>query len=34
MTQGVELLDALPVAIYMTDAEGRITYFNDAAAKL
>ena len=29
-----ELLDALPVAVYMTDAEGRITYFNGAAAEL
>ena len=31
---GTELLDALPVAVYMTDAEGRITYFNEAAAEL
>src|ERR1044071_3891907 len=29
-----ELLDALPVAIYTTDAEGRITYYNEAAASL
>lgn len=29
-----ELLEALPVAIYVTDAEGRLTYFNSAAAKL
>ena len=29
-----EILDALPVAIYMTDAAGRLTYFNPAAAKL
>jgi PAS domain S-box-containing protein len=29
-----ELLDALPAAVYTTDAEGRITYFNDAAAEL
>ncbi|HEX4635191.1 MAG TPA: PAS domain S-box protein [Rhizomicrobium sp.] len=28
------LVEALPVAIYATDAEGRITYFNEAAAKL
>jgi two-component system, chemotaxis family, CheB/CheR fusion protein len=28
------LLDVLPAAIYVTDAEGRITYFNDAAAEL
>jgi PAS domain S-box-containing protein len=31
---GLELLDALPVAVYMTDAKGNITYFNDAAAEL
>lgn len=29
-----EMVDALPVAIYMTDAEGRLTYFNPAAEKL
>jgi PAS domain S-box-containing protein len=29
-----EILDALPVAIYITDAEGRLTYFNPAAEKL
>jgi PAS domain S-box-containing protein len=29
-----ELLDALPGAVYTTDAEGRITYYNDAAADL
>lgn len=29
-----ELLDALPAAIYTTDAAGRITYFNDAAAEM
>jgi PAS domain S-box-containing protein len=28
------LLDALPVAIYTTDAEGRITYYNESAAEL
>jgi len=28
------LLDALPVAVYTTDAEGRITYYNQAAAEL
>jgi PAS domain S-box-containing protein len=28
------ILDALPAAIYMTDATGRITYFNRAAAEL
>ena len=34
MTPGSELLEALPVAVYTTDAEGRITFFNQAAAKL
>jgi PAS domain-containing protein len=29
-----ELLDALPVAVYTTDAAGRITYYNEAAADL
>jgi len=29
-----ELLDALPAAVYTTDANGRITYYNDAAAAL
>jgi PAS domain S-box-containing protein len=29
-----ELLDALPAAVYTTDAAGRITYYNDAAAEL
>jgi PAS domain-containing protein len=28
------LLQALPVAIYTTDAKGRITFFNDTAAEL
>lgn len=28
------LLDAMPTAIYATDATGRITYYNDAAVKL
>src|ERR1043166_4599400 len=31
---GTELLQALPVAVYTTDAEGRITFYNDAAAAL
>ena len=31
---GTELLDALPVAVYTTDAEGRITYYNEAAVEL
>ncbi|HEY7387949.1 MAG TPA: PAS domain S-box protein [Bryobacteraceae bacterium] len=29
-----DLIDALPVAIYTTDAEGRITHFNRAAVEL
>src|SRR5262249_47220437 len=29
-----EAIEALPAAIYMTDAEGRITYYNAAAAAL
>jgi PAS domain S-box-containing protein len=29
-----ELLAALPVAVYTTDADGRITFYNDAAADL
>ncbi len=29
-----EVLKLLPVAIYLTDAEGRITFYNDAAADL
>jgi PAS domain S-box-containing protein len=29
-----DLLEALPEAIYTTDAEGRITYYNQAAAEL
>jgi PAS domain S-box-containing protein len=29
-----ELIAAIPAAIYTTDAEGRITYFNEAAVKL
>ncbi len=28
------LLQALPIAVYMTDADGRITFFNEAAAAL
>ncbi|WP_187775591.1 sensor histidine kinase [Luteimonas suaedae] len=31
-TREHELLDALPVALYTTDAEGRVTFFNRAAA--
>ena len=29
-----DLLGALPAAVYTTDADGRITYYNDAAAEL
>ena len=28
------VLDALPAAVYVTDAAGRITYYNEAAAAL
>jgi len=31
---GTDLLEALPVAVYVTDAQGRITFFNEAAANL
>ncbi len=31
---GTALLEALPVALYMTDTEGHITFFNEAAAAL
>src|SRR5246127_2774211 len=34
MIRGTELLEALPVAVYTTDAEGRITFYNRAAAEL
>jgi PAS domain S-box-containing protein len=30
----MEVLQALPVAVYVTDADGRITFFNEAAAAL
>jgi PAS domain S-box-containing protein len=29
-----EILDALPVALYTTDAEGRITYYNEASVEM
>ena len=32
--QSYELLQALPAAIYVTDAAGRITFYNEAAAEL
>ena len=34
MTPGPEILEALPIAVYITDAEGRITFYNQAAADL
>ena len=34
MIIGTALLEALPVAVYTTDPEGRITFYNDAAAEL
>lgn len=34
MTNRENLLGALPAAVYTTDAHGRITYFNEAAAEL
>ncbi len=34
MSTGTDLLQALPVAVYTTDAEGRITFYNEAAAEL
>lgn len=34
MITGTELLEALPVAVYTTDADGRITFYNEAAADL
>ena len=34
MTMETQLLEALPLAVYTTDAEGRITFYNRAAAEL
>src|SRR5215470_20092071 len=34
MIARTELLEALPVAVYTTDAQGRITFYNRAAAAL
>ena len=31
---GAELLEALPMAVYTTDCEGRITFYNEAAVAL
>ncbi len=28
-----EVLEALPVAVYLTDTEGRLTFYNEAAAE-
>ncbi len=33
MISHTRVLEALPVAVYVTDAEGRITFYNEAAAK-
>ena len=33
-TSETSLLSALPVAVYTTDADGRLTWFNEAAARL
>ena len=34
MLREAEILRNLPIAVYATDAEGRITFYNDAAAEL
>ena len=34
VADSISLLAALPAAVYTTDAEGRITYFNEAAAEM
>ena len=34
LTQSRDVLEALPAAVYTTDAEGRITFYNAAAVKL
>ena len=34
MIPGTDLLEALPVAVYTTDAAGRITFYNRAAAEM
>jgi len=34
VSSSVEVLAALPVAIYITDAAGRITFYNEAAVAL
>ncbi len=33
ITDATAVLEALPVALYLTDADGRLTYYNDAAAE-
>lgn len=34
MITGIEVLQALPVAVYTTDADGMLTFYNEAAAEL
>ena len=34
LPSSTELLLALPTAVYTTDAQGRITFYNEAAAQL
>jgi PAS domain-containing protein len=34
MSANTELLKLLPAAVYVTDAKGRLTFYNDAAAEL
>jgi PAS domain S-box-containing protein len=34
MIAGTDLLETLPIAVYITDADGRITFYNRAAAEL
>jgi PAS domain S-box-containing protein len=34
MPAGTELLESLPIAVYVTDVDGHITYYNEAAAEL
>jgi PAS domain-containing protein len=34
VSSSTDLLELLPAAVYMTDAEGRLTFYNQAAADL
>jgi PAS domain len=34
MADATDLLELLPAAVYTTDAQGRITFYNQAAAEL